>query len=184
APMDWFRGILSKRPTLTATVCAGLLLVMIAVAATHGPSPAGLDAADAINTIPTRNAVTVHPRVLTAYGTLIATAVMSILYLYRRRSFILHWLASFLLLATALSALSWLVTFAPAAVVTDIALLCLALSAVMLRVAADSFPRNPVHSEPTLILVGAIALWSVVGAAVLPGRNFIDAGMLFTAGLL
>ena len=177
--MSAFRRI-SLGPTLVIVIAAA---AVVCLASANAFAQSGLSF-DPINTIPTPAPITIRPRVVTAYGTLIAAAMLAVLYLYRSRPFILFWIGSFLLLATALGITSVISESAPGSLVNGGALLSLALSAGLLRVAADAYPRNGVHWRDILAAATAISAWFVLGPTFVPMRGFISIGLLLTAMLL
>ena len=52
---------------------------------------------DALPGIPLASPVTIQPRVISAYAALLAAAMLSLLYLYRGRAFVVYWIGSWLL---------------------------------------------------------------------------------------
>ena len=52
--------------------------------------------------IPLATPVIIHPRLISAYAALLAAAMLSLLYLYRGRSFVVYWIGSWLLVAAGL----------------------------------------------------------------------------------
>src|SRR3954451_11256714 len=93
--------------------CAAVVLVL-AAALTLTPaesfaSQPGSDLfqnLDSLDSIPAPAPILVRPRVFAGYGALIAAAMLSILYLYRGRAFIVYWIAGWLLIAGSLALLA------------------------------------------------------------------------------
>src|SRR4051794_7139917 len=89
---------------------AAWLFVLFAAAAVPGPVSAqaagAASSVDAFRAILAPSPVLVSPRVYAAYGALIAASMLSVLYLYRGRGFIVYWIAGWVLIAAALTLIS------------------------------------------------------------------------------
>src|SRR5436190_16846659 len=55
----------------------------------------------ALSSIPAPAPVEIRPRLFVAYGSLVAAAMLAILYLYRGRAFVLYWIVSWSMLAAS-----------------------------------------------------------------------------------
>src|ERR1051325_3495567 len=56
---------------------------------------------DMVRSIPAPPSVEIRPRLFIAYGALIATCTLGILYLYRGRAFVVYWIVSWSMLAAS-----------------------------------------------------------------------------------
>lgn len=130
---------------------AGLLLIMLVVMlplATFAAqsAPAIPWAADALQSIPAQAATLIRPRVMAAYGALLAVATLGILYLHRRRAFIVYWIGSWLMLAGGLALLSHEYRDPRlGSVLPGLALLLVVWSACLVLLAAEAFPSSPLR---------------------------------------
>src|SRR6185503_17208761 len=84
--------------TLLAISAIALLPTLVDAAA-HDPF---VLAADSLRSLPGVGPIAIRPRVLSAYGSLVTAGMLSLLYLYRGRSFVVYWIVGWLLTAAAL----------------------------------------------------------------------------------
>ena len=89
--------------------CAASLFIVLGtltspvVSAAAQPPPDLFEQLESLESIPAPRPMLVRPRVFAAYGALIAASMLSILYLYRGRAFIVYWIGSWLLMAASLT---------------------------------------------------------------------------------
>ena len=86
-------------------VIIATLAAPVVVAAAQ-PGPDLFENLHSLQSIPAPTPMLVRPRILAAYGALIAAAMLSILYLYRGRAFIVYWIGSWILIAGSLALLA------------------------------------------------------------------------------
>jgi hypothetical protein len=136
--------------------------------------------------IPLATPVTIHPRLISAYAALLAAAMLSLLYLYRGRSFVVYWIGSWLLVAGGLGILARSYSDPTLSnVLTGLALLFSVSAAGLMRLSVESFPQHSVHWDGRRITVmSAAALWFLVAPFVVPHSKVVFAGTVATAGLL
>src|SRR5690242_633005 len=92
--------------------CAASLFIIVSsltapvVIAAAQPGPDLFENLQSLQSIPAPTPMLVRPRIFAAYGALIAAAMLSILYLYRGRAFIVYWIGSWILIAGSLTLLA------------------------------------------------------------------------------
>src|SRR5687768_7534282 len=79
-----------------------VLLLLAPLAAFAQPSPDFFPNLDALRSIPTPVPLTLRPRVFGGYGALVTAAMLTTLYLYRGRAFIVYWIGSWLFVGASL----------------------------------------------------------------------------------
>jgi diguanylate cyclase (GGDEF)-like protein len=137
-----------------------------------------------LSNIPVPGSVTIQPRVFAAYGALIGAAMLSLLYLYRGRAFIVYWIASWLLIAAALGLVARGYSDAMlGSVLTGVAILFVVWSAGLVLLAVLAFPQNPLQWGATIKAVAGSAVWFLVTPFVLPTVVLVGIGTVLTAGL-
>jgi diguanylate cyclase (GGDEF)-like protein len=136
--------------------------------------------------IPLATPVTIHPRLISAYAALLAAAMLSLLYLYRGRSFVVYWIGSWLLVAGALGIVARAYTDATLhGVLTGLALLFTVYAAGLMRVSFESLAQHAVRwSGRRLVVLTAAALWFLVAPFVVPLSTIVFTGIMATAVLL
>jgi diguanylate cyclase (GGDEF)-like protein len=155
------------------------------VAAAQASLPQRLRELDATGSVPVPGAMTIHPPAYAAYAALIAAAMLTLLYLYRSRTFILHWIGTWLLLAGALGLVAQqygdpLVN----RVLTGLAmLLAVAASGLVLR-AARAFPRNDIPWHTTIKWLVLAAVWFLASPVVVHLVLTVGTGILAASVLL
>ena len=98
--------------------------------------------------------------------------MLSLLYLYRGRAFVVYWIGSWLLVAAALGLVARSYSDATlGSVLTGLALLFTVSASGLMRLSVESFPQNPVRWDGRRITaMSAAALWFLVapfvGAAI------------------
>jgi diguanylate cyclase (GGDEF)-like protein len=130
--------------------------------------------------------VTIHPRLISAYAALLAAAMLSLLYLYRGRGFVVYWIGSWLLVAAALGIVAR--SYADATlshVLTGLALLFTVFAAGLMRLSVESFPEHSVRWDGRrLMAMSTAALWFLVAPFVVPLSTIVFSGTIATAALL
>lgn len=112
--------------------------------------------------------------------------MLSLLYLYRGRSFVVYWIGSWLLVAAALGIVARGYTDATLRnVLTGLALLFTVFAAALMRLSIETFPQGAVKwGGQRLTALSAAALWFLAGPFVLPLSTVIFSGTFVTAALL
>jgi diguanylate cyclase (GGDEF)-like protein len=148
--------------------------------------PLGLAALDSLRSIPGLGTVAIQPRVLSAYGALVATGMLSLLYLYRGRSFIVYWIGGWLFTAAALGLASR--TYADPTlnrVLTGLAALFTVWASGLVLLAAESFPQQTVRWETgRLNAIAVSALWFLLAPFIFPISSVVISGGVATAVVL
>ena len=157
----------SERISAGWLLCALVALSAVPVAAQ--PSPDLPLTLDSLRSIPGPGAITIRPRLFSAYGALIVAAMLCLLYVYRGRAFIVYWLGSWVLMAAALGLVSR--PYANAVlgdVLTGLAMLFVVWSCGLMLLAAMAFPQNPLRWATPLKAGAATAVWFLVSPFVAP----------------
>ena len=139
----------------------------------------------AINSIPVPGPLTIQPRTFSAYAALTAAAMLTLLYFFRGRAFIVHWVGTWLSLAAALGLAAG--DYGDAIVgraLAGVMMLLLVGSAGLLLRSARTFPHNRVAWRGTLPWIGGSALALFAAPFALPLMIGVGAGITATAGLL
>lgn len=112
--------------------------------------------------------------------------MLSLLYLYRGRSFVVYWIFSWLLIAAALGIVARSYGDATLrSVLTGLALLFTVFSAGLMRLSVESYPQQTVRWDGRrLMAVPGAALWFLVTPFVFPLAAVVFTGTIVTAGLL
>jgi diguanylate cyclase (GGDEF)-like protein len=161
------------------------LLAAPAAASAQPPDAELLLQLDSLSNIPVPGAVTIQPRLFAAYGALIGAAMLSLLYLYRGRAFIVYWMASWLLIAAALGLVARGYSDAMlGGVLTGVAMLFVVWSSGLMLLAAMAFPQNPLQWAAPIKAAAGSAVWFLVTPFVLPLVVLIVIGTAATAGLI
>lgn len=130
--------------------------------------------------------MTIHPRLISAYAALLAAAMLSLLYLYRGRAFVVYWIGSWLLVAAALGIVAR--TYADPTlrnVLTGLALLFTFFAAGLMRLSVESFPEHSVRWDGRrLMVMSTAALWFLVAPFVVPLSTIVFSGTMATAALI
>jgi len=127
-----------------------MLIVLVAIvplaAVAAQPAPDLLANLDSLQRIPSPLPMTISPRMFAAYGALIAAAMLSILYLYRGRAFVVYWIGSWLLIAASLMLLSrGYDDVRLGSVMLGLTQLLAVWSAGLTLLAAEAFPDDPLR---------------------------------------
>jgi diguanylate cyclase (GGDEF)-like protein len=173
-------------PRLTRWPLIALTLLAMPAAAWAQPQDSQLFLQlNSLSNIAVPGSVTIQPRVFAAYGALIGAAMLSLLYLYRGRAFIVYWIASWLLIAAALGLVARGYSDAMlGSVLTGVAILFVVWSAGLLLLAVLAFPQNPLQWGGTIKAVAGSAVWFLVTPFVLPSVVLVGIGTAVTTGLL
>ena len=112
--------------------------------------------------------------------------MLSLLYLYRGRSFVVYWIGSWLLVAAGLGIVARSYSDSTlGSVLTGLALLFTVSAAGLMRLSVESFPQHSVRWDGRRITaMSAAALWFLVAPFAVPLSTVILTGTLATAGLL
>jgi diguanylate cyclase (GGDEF)-like protein len=149
------------------------------------PDATSLLQPETLHNIPIPGPITIDPRVFSAYGALIAAAMLSMLYLYRGRAFIVYWVGSWLLVAAALGLVSRVYSDPTlGSALTGLSMLFVVWSSGLVLLAARAFPQNPLRWGAMLKGVAASAALFLVAPFVLPGTLLVYTGTAVTGGLL
>jgi diguanylate cyclase (GGDEF)-like protein len=136
--------------------------------------------------IPLATPVTIHPRLISAYAALLAAAMLSLLYLYRGRAFVVYWIGAWLLVAGALGIVARSYSDATlGGVLTGLALLFTVSAAGLMRLSVESYPQHLVRWNGRRITsISGAALWFLVAPFAVPLSTVVVTGTLVTGGLL
>lgn len=161
------------------------MMLAPAVVAGRQADPSLLLSGDPLQNIPAPGPITIRPRVFSAYGALIAAAMLSLLYLYRGRAFIVYWIGTWLLIAAALGLVSRAYPDPILGnVLTGLAMLSVVWSSGLMLLAAEAFPQNPLRWSATLKAAAASAVWFLVTPFLLPLSVLVSTGTAACTGLL
>jgi diguanylate cyclase (GGDEF)-like protein len=173
---------------LSAVLIVVILVLSLGLPAVHAQAStiSSADATTLVPGIPLATPVTIHPRLISAYAALLAAAMLSLLYLYRGRSFVVYWIGSWLLVAAGLGIVARSYSDPTlASVLTGLALLFTVAAAGLMRLSVESFPQHSVHwNGRRITAMSAVALWFLVAPFAVPLSTVVLSGTLATAGLL
>jgi diguanylate cyclase (GGDEF)-like protein len=128
--------------------------------------------------------MTISPGMFAAYGALLAASMLTILYLYRGRAFIVYWIGSWLLVAGSMVLLAQVYDDARlGSVVLGLAQLLGVWSAGLILLAAEAFPDEPLRWTGPLKVAAATAVWFLAGPFFLPLRAVLSTGPAMAAVL-
>src|SRR5919106_5444974 len=134
--------------------------------------------------LPSLLPMTISPGMFAAYGALLAAAMLTILYLYRGRAFVVYWIASWLLVAGSMVLLAQSYDDARlGSVVLGLAQLLGVWSAGLTLLAAEAFPDEPLRWTRPLKVAAATAVWFLAGPFFLPLRAVLSTGPALAAVL-
>jgi diguanylate cyclase (GGDEF)-like protein len=140
---------------------------------------------DALQNIPVPGPITIRPRILSAYGALIAAGMLTVLYLYRGRAFIVYWIAAWLLLASALALVARGYSDQMlGSVLAGLAMAFAVWSTGLMLLAAMAFPQNPLRWSVALKALAGSAVWFLVTPFILPLTLLISTGTAVASSLL
>ena len=156
-----------RRATSLLVVAAALSCPFVAWAAQ--PTPNLFENLGSLQSIPAPTPMLVRPRVFAAYGALIAAAMLSILYLYRGRGFIVYWIGSWMLIAGSLTLLSrGYADVRLGSVMLGLAQLLGVWSAGLTLLGAEAFPDAPLRWNVPVKVAAGTAVWFLAAPFVLP----------------
>jgi diguanylate cyclase (GGDEF)-like protein len=134
--------------------------------------------------IPPLLPMTIRPGMFAAYGALLAASMLTILYLYRGRAFVVYWIGSWLLIAGAMVLLAQGYDDARlGSVVLGLAQLLGVWSAGLTLLAAEAFPDEPLRWTGPLKVAAATAVWFLAGPFFLPLGAVLSTGPAMAAVL-
>jgi diguanylate cyclase (GGDEF)-like protein len=132
--------------------------------------------------LPSLLPITISPGMFAAYGALIAAAMLTILYLYRGRAFVLYWIVSWLLIAGSMALLTRGYDDARlGSVVVGLAQLLGVWSAGLMLLGAEAFPDEPLRWTGPLKVAAGLAVWFLAGPFVVPLRVVLSTGPALAA---
>ena len=156
-----------RRATSLLVVVAALTCPLAAWAAQ--PTPDLFENLGSLQSIPAPTPMLVRPRVFAAYGALIAAAMLSILYLYRGRAFIVYWIGSWMLIAGSLTLLSrGYADVRLGSVMLGLAQLLGVWSSGLTLLGAEAFPDAPLRWNVPVKVAAGTAVWFLAAPFVLP----------------
>ncbi len=141
------------------------------------PGPDLFENLESLQSIPAPAPMLVSPRLFAAYGALIAASMLSILYLYRGRAFIVYWIGSWLLIAASLMLLGQGypdVRFG--SVMLGLAHLLGVWSAGLTLLGAEAFPDAPLRWNAPVRVAAITAVWFLASPFLLPLRFVLMTG--------
>src|SRR5678816_392052 len=99
--------VVLTRPMATRDRCHPLVVLALMTIAplvllAAQPAPDLFNNLDLLRNIPAPMPMTIRSRIFAAYGALITAAMLSTLYLYRGRAFIVYWIGSWVMVAVSL----------------------------------------------------------------------------------
>ena len=148
-------------------IILGALTSAAAFAAQPGPDL--FENLASLDSIPAPAPIQVQPRVFAAYGALIAAAMLTILYLYRGRAFIVYWIGSWLLVAGSLMLLAQgYPDLRVGSVMLGLAHLLAVWSAGLTLLGAEAFPDAPLRWNAPLRVAASTAVWFLAAPFLLP----------------
>lgn len=136
--------------------------------------------------LPATDPIVIHPRVYAAYAAVLGAGLLACLYLYRRREFILYWLAGWLLVGGSLSARA----FDPAGhpygfIITEgLGGLMAVCSAGLFLLAPDAMNRQQFSRRRTVVALGAFIAWFVMAPLILSRPVVTASGYIAASGIL
>jgi len=143
-------------------------------------------ALDSLRSIPGLGPVAIRPRVFSGYGALVTAGMLSLLYLYRGRAFIVYWIGGWLFTAAALGLASR--TYADATldrVLTGLAVLFTVWASGLVLLAAETFPQHTLRwGTRRLNAIAVSAVWFLLAPFLVPISAVTISGAALTAGLL
>jgi diguanylate cyclase (GGDEF)-like protein len=140
---------------------------------------------DTLQNIPVPGPITIRPRILSAYGALIAAGMLTVLYLYRGRAFIVYWIAAWLLLASALALVGRGYSDPMlGSVLAGLAMAFAVWSTGLMLLAAMAFPQSPLRWSVALKALAGSAVWFLVTPFILPLTLLISTGTAVASSLL
>jgi diguanylate cyclase (GGDEF)-like protein len=134
--------------------------------------------------IPSLLPMTISPGMFAAYGALLAASMLTILYLYRGRAFVVYWIGSWLLVAGSMVLLAQVYDDARlGSVVLGLAQLLGVWSVGLTLLAAEAFPDEPLRWTGPLKVAAATAVWFLAGPFFLPMAAVLSTGPAIAAAL-
>lgn len=125
------------------------------------------------------------PFVMAAFGSAVVAVLLLLLWAYRRRLYVLHWVVSWLLLAASLVVISvdygsqWLERS-----MLGVSEFLGIVAALLLVLGADTYRRRPLPGRRYLLGLLPLLIWFTLAPIGLGGRSAIVPGYLVSAGVL
>jgi diguanylate cyclase (GGDEF)-like protein len=134
--------------------------------------------------LPSLSPITISPGIFAAYGALIAAAMLTILYLYRGRAFVVYWIVSWLLVAGSMMLSARAYDDARlGSVVMGLGQLLSVWSAGLMLLGAEAFPDEPLRWTGPLKVAAGTAVWFLAAPFVVPLRVVLSTGPALAAVL-
>ena len=166
-----------RDPQRAGSVFFVLALMAFPLVAFAQPSPNVFVNLDALQNIPAPSPITIRPRLFAAYGAFIAAAMLSILYLYRGRAFVVYWIGSWLLIGASLMLLAQgYQDLRLGSVMMGLAQLLGVWSAGLTLLAGEAFPDAPLRWSGPLRVAAVTAVWFLAAPFVLPLSAVLSTG--------
>ena len=147
--------------------------------------PGALQNLEALRSIPAPGVVAIHPRIFVAYGALVAAGMLTLLYVYRGRVFILYWIAGWLMVAGAVGLVAPQYTDPTiSGFATGFSVLLIVGASAVVVLAARVFPQNAIVWRTTLKRSALPAVWFLGSPFVLPAMVSVGTGTVAAAALL
>ena len=133
------------------------------------PGPDLFENLESLESIPAPTPIVVRARLLAAYGALIPAAMLSVLYLYRGRPFIVYWIGSWLFIGGSLALLAQgYLDVRFGSVMLGLAHLLALWSAGLTLLGAEAFPDTPLRWNVPARVAAITAVWFLVAPFLLP----------------
>ena len=154
-----------------------LALASVPISTFAQPSPNVFENLESLENIPAPSPISIRPRLFAAYGALVAAAMLSILYLYRGRAFVVYWVVSWLLIGGSLMLLArGYQDLRLGSVMLGLAQLLGVWSAGLTLLAGETFPDAPLRWSGPLRVAAASAVWFLAAPFVLPLSAVLSTG--------
>lgn len=138
-----------------------------------------------LQSIPDPAPTLIRPRVLAAYGAMVGAGLLSVLYLYRGRAFIVYWILSWILTSGSLFLGSrGYEDVRLGSVMLGLAQLLDVWSSGLMVLAADAFPDAPLQWNVPVRVAAITAVWFLAAPLLLPLVIVLMSGGLAAGGLL
>ena len=167
----------------------GLLITLMVLAPLAAiaaqPAPDLFSNPDTLRSIPAPTPMTIRARAFGGYGALITAVMLSTLYLYRGRAFIVYWIGSWLLVGASLMLMAQgYQDLRLGSVMLGLSQLLGVWSAGLTLLAADGFGDTPLRWNVPLKVAAATGVWFLVAPFLLPLSVVLATGPALAAILL
>jgi len=129
-------------------------------------------------------AAIVNPRVLAGATAVVIASLLFLLYVYRRRPFILYWIAAWLLLATSMFLMRSFAGTQLGLMVFGISQLLAIIGALAFVVAADAYRHRPQLRRGYGLVLLPVAIWFSLAPVALGSSAVFAPGHVLIAGAL